>query len=300
MEPDIRFLRKTELMTVPEMVRVSRLCVGLGVQKIRLTGGEPTVYAHLDELIGELGKLPIVDLALTSNGSLMNLDRARDWKRSGLSRVTLSLDTLRPDRFQAITRSNTPPQRVIDAICIAKDVGLEPVRVNAVIVRGWNDDEILDLVALAREIGFELRFIEYMPLDSARAWDRKKLVSADEILGIIQSEFDLTPIGRDRKSGTSLNHTFADGSPGGVGIIASVTRIFCGECSRLRITADAQVRPCLFSSEEFDLRVPLRHGASDGELEEFLLDSVWTKQAQHAINDADFEQPDRPMSAIGG
>ncbi len=300
MEPDIRFLRKTELMSVPEMVRVARLCVGLGVEKIRLTGGEPTVYAHLDELIGELARLPIKDLAMTTNGSLMDLDRAREWKRLGLRRVTLSLDTLRPDRFAAITRSKTPPQRVIDAIQIAKEVGLEPVRVNAVIVRGWNDDEILDLVALARDIGFELRFIEYMPLDSARAWDRKKLVSADEILEIIQSRFDLTPVGRDGHSGTSLNHAFGDGSPGGVGIIASVTRIFCGACSRLRITADAQVRPCLFSAKEFDLRVPLRHGVSDTELEDFLLDSVWTKQPQHGINEAGFEQPDRPMSAIGG
>ncbi len=300
MEPDVRFLRKVELLTVPEMVRVARLCVGLGVEKIRLTGGEPTVYQHLDDLIAELAKLPIKDLAMTTNGSLMDDARAREWKRLGLRRLTLSLDTLRPDRFAAITRSKTPPETVIDAIRKAKDAGLDPVRVNAVIVRNWNDDEIVDLVDLAREIGFEMRFIEYMPLDSARAWDRDKLVSAEEILRTIRTRHELTPIGRDGKSGTSLNHAFADGAPGGVGIIASVTRIFCGQCSRLRITADGQVRPCLFSNNEFDVRVLLRGGASDEQIEDFLLDSVWTKQAQHGINDAGFEQPDRPMSAIGG
>jgi len=306
MDPDVRFLRKSQLMTLPEMVRVARICVDLGVRKIRLTGGEPTIYPHLDDLIGQLSRLPIDDLAMTTNGSLFDLDRARLWKRLGLRRLTLSLDTLREDRFTSITRSSTTPAKVIASITAARDAGLRPVRVNAVIVRGRNEDEILDLVALARELDIEMRFIEYMPLDSARAWDRDKMVSAREILDIIESRYPLRAIGRQGASGTSLNHEFADGSPGGVGIIASVTRVFCSRCSRLRITADAQVRPCLFSTEEFDLRSLMREGgggvggASDRAIEDFLMDATWTKQRGHSINEATYVQPTRPMSSIGG
>lgn len=300
MEPDVRFMPKMQLLSVDEFVRLASVCVELGVEKIRLTGGEPTLYFGLDELIGRLGELPIKDLALTTNGSLLDMPRAVKWKQAGLKRITISIDSLDPERFNAITRSNSSPEQVIAAIRTARDAGLEPVRVNAVVVRGQNEDEIVELAGLARTLGVDVRLIEYMPLDSARAWDQSKLVPASEMIEKIQTKYLLKDPDRDSASSPSQVYEFADGAPGRIGVIASVTRPFCGACSRLRITADGKVRPCLFSREEWDVRGALREGASDDDLRAILLNATWSKQEGHNISSADYVQPDRAMWSIGG
>jgi cyclic pyranopterin phosphate synthase len=287
-------------MSVREIERVARVCVRLGVRRVRITGGEPTVHPRLDDVVARLASLGVADLSMTTNGDVVTEEAAARWKRLGLRRLTLSLDTLRPERFSAITRSASSPERVLRAIRAAKTAGLDPVRVNAVIIRGRNDDEVADLAGLAREMDVEVRLIEYMPLDAGHAWDRALVVTADEMREQIEARHALRPIGRETKSGTALNYRFADGAPGGIGLIAPVSRPFCGACSRLRITADAKVRPCLFSRTEYDLRPLLRGDARDDDLAAFIADAVWTKQAKHGISSPGFVQPERTMSAIGG
>jgi cyclic pyranopterin phosphate synthase len=300
MDPDVRFMDADELLHVDELVRVARVGAALGVRKVRLTGGEPAVHPRLTDIIAGVAALPVEDVAITTNGSLMEEARLRAWRDAGLGRVTVSLDSVRPERFAAVTRSRTPPRRVIDGIAAARRVGFNAVKVNAVIVRGYNDDEVVPLAGLSRELGVEVRFIEFMPLDSAHAWDRSRVVPADEIVRRVGAAWPLRPLGRDDESSTALTWEFADGAPGRIGVIAPVTRPFCGACSRLRITADGKVRPCLFSTREWDLRPLLRAGAGDDALADFLVDATWTKQAGHGISSAGFVQPERPMSAIGG
>ncbi len=300
MDPDVRFADASELLSVEDLLRLAAVTIKLGIEKIRITGGEPTVHPRLTDIIRGVSALPIDDVALTTNGSLIDDRRAAEWHGAGLRRVTISIDSLREDRFAAITRSNCPPRRILDAIGASQRAGLGPVKLNAVVVRGFNEDEVADLAGLAHDLGVEMRFIEFMPLDSGHHWDRSRVVPADEIIQRIQAVLPLVPDGRDDPSSTSLNYTFADGSPGRVGVIAPVTRPFCGACSRLRITADGKVRPCLFSRQEWDIRPLLRDRASDTDLSAFITDAVWTKQAGHGISSSGFVQPERPMSAIGG
>lgn len=300
MEPDVRFMPSDELLSIEEMTRLARICVGLGVEKIRITGGEPTVRQDLAAIIAALSAVGARDLAMTTNGSLMDERRLTTWRAAGLDRVTVSIDSLDPDRFARVTRSATTPSEVVEGIRAAKRAGFDPVKVNAVVVRGFNEDDVVLLARMARELDIDMRYIEFMPLDSAHAWDATKLVPASEIVERIASAFALTPIERDDPSSTALLYRFADGAPGRIGVIAPVTRSFCGACSRLRITADGKVRPCLFSTTEWDLRPLLRQGGADEEIEQFLMDVTWTKQAGHGISSAGFTQPERPMSAIGG
>lgn len=300
MEPDVRFTPYDQLLSVEDLVRLARVGVGLGIEKIRITGGEPTVHPRLTEIIRGISGLGVEDVALTTNGSLMNDAAVAAWHGAGLRRVTISIDSLRPERFARITRSNCSPSVVLNAIDAAKKVGLWPIKLNAVVVRGFNEDEVGDLAGLAHDLGVEMRFIEFMPLDSGHAWDRSKVVPAAEIADRINQEHPIALAGRDDPSSTSLNYVFEDGSSGRVGLIAPVTRPFCGACSRLRITADGKVRPCLFSREEWDLRPLLRRGETDEALSAFIADAVWTKQAGHGISSSGFVQPERPMSAIGG
>lgn len=303
MEPDVRFAEPQLLLNPDEMQRVVRAGISLGIERVRITGGEPTVHPELPRIISLIGALGVSDLSMTTNGSLMTPALVAEWKRAGLTRITFSLDSVRPETFAAMTRSHSSSQRVCESIEMSIAAGLGPIKVNAVIIRGWNEDQIPELVRLAREVGFEIRFIEYMPLDSGRRWNPEKLVTGQEILQRASEVADLEPVGRAQESSTSETYTFRGASPedpGRVGIIAPVTRAFCGRCSRLRITADGKVRPCLFSLEEYDVRAVLRSGASDTEIEDFLLDSVWSKQAGHGINAPEFQQPSRPMSAIGG
>jgi cyclic pyranopterin phosphate synthase len=225
---------------------------------------------------------------------------ASQWKQAGLQRITISIDSIQPQRFAAVTRSHSRPEHVLAAIAASKDAGLAPVKINAVIVRGVNEDEILPLARLARDFGVELRFIEFMPLDSGHSWDLTKVVTAAEVTQRIGEHFTLVAAGREDPSSTSLMYDFADGSPGRIGMVAPVSRPFCGACSRLRITADGKIRPCLFSRDEWDLRPLLRSGAEDKDIAQFLVDATWTKQAGHGITSPTFQQPQRPMSAIGG
>lgn len=300
MEPDVRFLPARELLGVEELIRVARVCVSLGVEKIRITGGEPAVHPRLLDIIAGLAALSARDLALTTNGSIMDEATLESWRDAGLRRLTVSLDSADRARFAAVTRSRTNPADVLRGVRRAQRIGFRPVKLNAVVVRGINDDEVESLAGIAHDLGVEMRYIEFMPLDSAHAWDRARVVGADEIIERIARVHALVPLGRPEQSSTALEFAFADGSPGRIGVIAPVTRPFCGACSRLRVTADGKVRPCLFSTREWDLRLLLRRGAPDDEIADFLVDATWTKQAGHGISSTGFRQPARPMSAIGG
>lgn len=300
MDPDVRFMDHRDQLTDDELVRVTRICVGLGVRRIRLTGGEPTLHPTLTGLIRSLASLGLDDLAMTTNASLLDESHLRQWHEAGLRRITVSIDSLRDDRFAAITRSKTSPADVIAAIEAAHRVGLRPVKVNVVVIRGFNDDEIEAFAKLARDCAADVRLIEFMPLDSGRRWEMDRVVPAGEMLDRISARYPLTARGREHTNSPATSWVFADGAPGRVGVIATVTRPFCGACSRLRVTADGKVRPCLFSTREWDLRHLLRTGASDEQIARFLADVTWTKQAGHAIDSPDYAQPARPMSSIGG
>ena len=300
MDPDFRYMPKQELLSLGEYLTVARVAAGLGIRKLRITGGEPTLYPQLDELIEGLGRLAFADLAMTTNGSRLDRMPLDRWREDGLGRITLSLDSLRPDRVARMTRTRATPATVVHAIDLAREAGFDPIKVNAVLMRGFNEDEIADFADFAREHAVNVRLIEFMPLDSSRSWNRSIVVTADEMLREIGRRHELVPLDGDDSSSTSLNFAFADGAAGSIGIIASVTRPFCGACSRLRVTADGKVRACLFSRTEWDLRPLLRAGASDEEIAQFLGDATWTKQAGHGISSADFVQPERTMSAIGG
>jgi cyclic pyranopterin phosphate synthase len=292
--------KKETLLTFEEIARLAGIFVSLGIEKIRLTGGEPLIRRDVPVLVEKLAALrpQLSDIALTTNG--FDFVRHADaLKNAGLGRVTFSLDTLRRERFEEITGVDALG-RVVEAIEYAKRIGLEPVKVNAVIVRGRNDDEIADLARFAREHGVAFRFIEYMPLDSGHGWDRNHVVSGREIREAIEAEFPLVLKETSRGSGTSWRYGFADGSPGELGIIAPVTEIFCGQCSRIRLTADGQIRTCLFSNREHDLRGVLRSGATDNEIADFIRSAVLEKEPRHYINDPAFSQPARTMSFIGG
>ena len=299
MEPDVRFAAPASLLQADDFVRLARVAAGLGVTKIRLTGGEPTLHPALGEIIAGIRVHTGCEIALTTNGSMLDCTSLRAWKAAGLDRVTISLDSLRLERFARITRAACGPDRVLAAIddCLAE--GLGPVKVNAVLVRGVNDDEAADLAALARRPDVEMRFIEWMPLDSGRAWDPDRWVSAAETRAAIERRFPLVPLHGEDPSSTARTFAFADGTPGRVGFIAPVSAPFCGACSRLRITADGMVRPCLFSLEEWDIRDALRSG-HDAAIAAFLVDATFTKQPGHGITEPAFRQPERPMSAIGG
>lgn len=308
MDPGVKFADPRVLLTVDEMSRVARACINLGVRNIRLTGGEPTIHPRLTEIIAAMAALGIEDLAMTTNGSLCTRDNLHAWKAAGLHRLTFSLDAVSSGMFASMTRSEARTAGVgdvINAIRLAIEEGFAPVKVNAVVIRGRNEAEIPLLAKLAREVGFEMRFIEYMPLDSGHHWDQSLLVPASEIIQRAGEAGELKPQGRDEPNSTSETYVFTDAPEAcRIGIIAPVTRPFCGQCSRLRITADAKIRPCLFSLQETDLmstlRAPLSAPDQQVALEETLLAAVWSKQAGHGITSPTFQQPDRPMSAIGG
>jgi len=300
MDPDFRYMPKRELLDLDEYLALARVCLGLGIEKVRITGGEPTMYPQLNELIDALGAIGVPDLAITTNGALLERFPLRRWREAGLHRITMSLDSLRPDTVRSITRSKTGPETVVHAIDMARAAGFDPIKINAVVMRGINDSELADFADFAREHDIDMRLIEFMPLDSSHAWDRGKVVGADEMIEAISARHGLSPLGDEDPHSTSMNFTFADGGPGRIGIIAPVTRPFCGACSRLRITADGKVRPCLFSHVEWDIRPVLRNGGTDEDLRDFIRDSMWTKQAGHGIGQAGFHQPPRTMSAIGG
>ena len=292
--------RKDTILTFEEIEYLSEIFVSLGIEKIRLTGGEPMLRRNIELLISKLSKLKpgLKDLALTTNG--FDIPRkAEILKDAGLDRMTISLDTLDTQRFREITGVDSL-EEVFQAIESAKRHGFEPVKINAVIVRGVNDDELVDFARFARNTGVEMRFIEYMPLDSGHEWDRSKVVPGREVFKTINSVYPLVLKDASRGSETSWKYNFADGEPGGIGIIAPVTEMFCGACSRIRLTADGQIRTCLFSTVEHNLRDYLRSGATRSELVEYIENIAMKKEPSHRINETDFVPASRTMSFIGG
>lgn len=293
--------RKETILTFEEIAYLAEIFVELGIEKIRLTGGEPLLRKGLENLVQQLSKLKkskLKDLALTTNGYSFSA-RAEDLKNAGLDRVTISLDSLKRDNFQQITGVDKLDE-VLEAIETAKKYDFHPIKINAVIVRDCNDDELLDFAGFARENALSFRFIEFMPLDSGHGWSRKKIVSGKEIYQTINQVFPLKLKTNSRGSETAWKYEFADGAKGEIGIIAPVTEMFCGQCSRIRLTADGQIRTCLFSTTEYNLRDFIRSGANRSEIIQFIRDVVFKKEPQHFINDTKFVQPERTMSFIGG
>lgn len=289
---------RAHLLSFEEIERVVRLAGQWGIRKIRLTGGEPLLRHDLEKLVAKLAALPgIEDLAMTTNGFLFSA-KARALRAAGLRRVSFSLDSLDRDNFKRITGRDGLAS-VLASIQLAQELGFHPVKVNAVVIRDINLHEVEALAAFAQERNLSLRFIEFMPLDSARAWQKEMVVSGAEILGRLQTRFALRPAATENPSSTSRRWVFADGR-GELGIIAPVSEPFCGHCNRIRLTADGKVRTCLFSVTEHDLRSLLRAGASDDAIAEWLRGVVWGKEARHHIGEPDFVAPPRSMSCIGG
>jgi len=293
-----QWVPRSQILTFEEIERMVRLLVRLGIRKIRLTGGEPLLRHGAEELVGRIAEIPgIQDLAMTTNGFLFSR-KARALRLAGLRRVSFSLDSLDRDNFRKITGCDEL-NKVLDGIRIAQELGFHPVKVNAVIIRDINDHEIEALANFARERDLRLRFIEFMPLDSARAWQKEMVVTGAEILNRLSSPFHLQPVVPDDPCSTSKRWAFPDGR-GEIGIIAPVTDPFCGHCNRIRLTADGKIRTCLFSVTEHDLRPLIRNVADDGALVKWLRAVVLQKEARHHIGEPDFILPPRSMSCIGG
>jgi GTP 3',8-cyclase len=300
-EEGMQWLPREEVLTFEEIERVSRLMVErYGVDSIRLTGGEPTVRAHLPVLVAKLAALGThrhpVDLALTTNGATLRLigDQLR---AAGLDRINISLDTLDRDRFVEMTRRDEL-DRVLDGIDAAIEVGFDPVKINTVVQRGINDDELVALATFGRERGVEVRFIEFMPLDASGGWTNRSVVGQDEIVATIDAVYPMEQLPA-RGAAPADRWRYLDGQ-GTVGVIPSVTKPFCGECDRVRLTADGQFRTCLFATDEFDLRRAMRMGETDDQLADRIVRAVGTKWAGHRIGQVDFVRPGRSMSQIGG
>ncbi len=294
------WLPAPEVLTGDELVRLLRIGVTeLGIREVRFTGGEPLLRRALVPIIAATASLaPRPEISLTTNG--IGLDRrAGALRDAGLDRLNVSLDTLSPEVFKKLTHRDRLPD-VLSGLAAAAAAGLTPVKVNAVLMREINDDEAPELLRYCLERGYELRFIEQMPLDAQHGWKRTEMVTAGEIFALLSAAFDLSP-DTERARGAAPAETFlVNGGPGRVGVIASVTRPFCGACDRVRLTADGQIRNCLFARSESDLRALLRNGASDEEIAVRWRAAVASKLPGHGINDPSFLQPDRPMSAIGG
>ncbi|MGI9054457.1 MAG: GTP 3',8-cyclase MoaA [Pyrinomonadaceae bacterium] len=327
--------RKDTILTFEEIEKISEIFVSLGIEKLRLTGGEPMLRRNIEVLIGKLARLKVqspkskvqshsesqisnlkfeilnednrksqianrklLDLALTTNGFSI-AEKAEVLKQNGLDRITVSLDSWKRENFLKITGVDKLDE-VLEAIEAAQNAGLNPVKINAVVVRGWNDDEIVDFARFARERDLSMRFIEFMPLDSGHDWSKDSVVSGKEIFSKINEVFSLKLKQNSRGAETAWKYSFADGAKGEIGIIAPVTEMFCGACSRIRLTADGQIRTCLFSVKEHNLRDVVRSGASRAEVIEFIESAVMQKEPQHFINDKNFAPASRSMSFIGG
>jgi cyclic pyranopterin phosphate synthase len=289
------------MLSYEEIEYVCDIFVSLGIEKIRLTGGEPMMRRDIETIIEKLARLKdkgLRDLALTTNGYFLP-DRAQGLKAAGLDRITISVDSLKRDVFKQMTGVDVL-DRVLAGIEAAKQAELSPIKINAVIVRGHNEEEVPDFAQFARDYDVKMRFIEFMPLDSGHDWSRDDVVSGREIRNRIEERFPLVPLDVSRGSETSSRYRFADGAPGEIGIIAPVTEPFCGACSRIRLTADGQIRTCLFSTVEHSLRDRVRDNDSRADIIKFIESVVLKKEPRHYINEPQFEAPSRSMSFIGG
>ncbi|HKO03153.1 MAG TPA: GTP 3',8-cyclase MoaA [Candidatus Acidoferrales bacterium] len=286
-----------ELLTWAELERVARVLRGLGLEKVRVTGGEPMARPGVVEFIARLRGLGFPDVSMTTNGQML-AEKCDALVRAGLTRINISLDSLDAAKFERVTRTRKF-QSVMDGIHAAQASALGPVKVNAVLVRGLNDDEVEAFAGLARSTGIVMRFIEFMPLDADRHWSREVVVPAAEVRRRIQARWPLVQVPH-ATSETARKYCFADGAPGEIGLISPVTEPFCGFCSRIRITADGKLRTCLFSRDDHDLRPFLRNGASDHKLAGYIEEKVLEKEKGHRINEPDFVAPSRTMVFIGG
>jgi len=305
----MKWLPRTEVLSYEELHRLASICVNhFDVDGIRLTGGEPTMRAHLPVLVQKLAGLIVpatanspragkpIDLAITTNGATLRLI-AQELREAGLERINISIDTLKRERFYEMTRRDEL-EHVLDGIDAAISVGFSPVKLNAVVQRGINEDEIVDLATFGRNKGIEVRFIEFMPLDAQGTWENNQVVGQDEIVAAIAAVYPLELMPA-RGAAPADRWRYLDGK-GTVGVIPSVTKPFCGDCDRVRLTADGQFRTCLFSTTEFDLRAMLREGASDDAIATEIKRAVGTKWAGHNIGNVTFVRPRRSMSQIGG
>jgi cyclic pyranopterin phosphate synthase len=300
MPEDMTFMPDASLMTFDEILHLARIFVALGVNKVRITGGEPLVRPGVPTLINQLAQLDgLKDISLTTNGIGL-IKQAQALYDAGLRRINVSLDTLNEEKFEQMTRRKML-SRVLKGLKTAHECGFNPIKVNAVAMRGFTDDEIVDLATFARQHNYQLRFIEFMPLDADDVWGRNMYIPGKEIIGKINAVYPLTQVALngEAKSDTAQRYRFSD-SGNEVGVISSVSEPFCENCNRVRITADGKFRTCLFSLTETDLLTPLREGASDEAISQLILDAVAQKEAGHKINAADFIKPERNMSRIGG
>jgi cyclic pyranopterin phosphate synthase len=290
---------KAEILSYEEILTLTEVFVGLGLTKLRVTGGEPMVRPDLDYLISRLSQLEgVEDLALTTNAHFLS-KRAAGLKAAGLQRITISLDSLTPDRFALLTGRNELNQ-VLAGIDAAIEAGLSPVKVNCVMIRGINDDQVVKFAEFARAKGVSVRFIEFMPLDNGKIWRPEMVIHGEELRRRIEAVYPLERVESVNRSETARRWRFADGMPGEVGFINPVSQPFCGHCSRIRLTADGMIRTCLFSTEEHNLKRLLRAGATRDELVDFIVATIKKKEDRHHISDPEFVQPLRTMSCIGG
>jgi GTP 3',8-cyclase len=292
------WLERGALLSYEEISRLVRLLAAMGVHDVRLTGGEPLVRRDLWRLVEQLAAIEDVhDLSLTTNGYLLTR-QVDDLVRAGLRRLNVSLDSLAPDRFFQLTRRDALAQVLEGLEAAQRHEELRPIKVNVVALRDFTEHEVLRFADFARQNPYEVRFIEFMPLDADHAWTRDKVLPNAEIVAMIDAVYPLEPVGRERH-GTARRYRFADGV-GAMGFISPVSEPFCGDCNRIRLTAEGELRTCLFSLHETDLRGPLRAGATDAELEAIVRDAVWRRELKHHVNDPGFVQPARTMSRIGG
>lgn len=300
MPADMDFIETSQIMTFEEIVQLVNIAVDLGVNKVRLTGGEPLVRRGLTSLVKQLFSISgLTDIGLTTNG--IGLDRqAQELYNAGLRRINVSLDALSESKFTQVTRRNLLG-RVLTGLKIARQVGFDPIKINAVPMRGFTEDEVLDLVTFSRDNGYEMRFIEFMPLDADDIWGQDVFIPNSELKERIGQVF---PLKIETGNGRGLHHTaqnyhFQDGK-GKIGFISSVTEPFCSDCNRVRLTADGKFRNCLFSLKEEDLLTPLRNGASNQQIAGLMKKTVAGKAPGHLINSTEYTKPDRSMSMIGG
>ena len=292
------WLAREEILTFEEIVRLVGLLAEMGVGDVRLTGGEPLVRRDFPALVAMLAGLPGVDdLSLTTNGYLLERDAAA-LAAAGIQRVNVSIDSLQRDRFYAMTRRDALPRVLAGLDALATHPQVSPIKVNAVALRGFTEQEAIPFARFARHSAFQVRFIEFMPLDGDQAWSRDQVLPGDELRAIIDAVHPLEELPRE-PSATARVFRFRDGQ-GEIGFVNPVSEPFCGDCNRVRLTAEGRLRTCLFSLHETDLRGPLRTGASDEELEAIVRDAVWRKELKHHVGEPGFRQPPRTMSAIGG
>jgi GTP 3',8-cyclase len=290
-------------LPIADYLRIARVFVGLGIEKIRLTGGEPLLRKGLGDLIRELSRLRTLDgapldLALTTNGHLLE-EMAELLRDAGLSRITVSMDAVDAEKFARITRVPGSYERVLRGIRAAKKAGLKPVKVNCVLLRGFNEDQIVRFAQFSREEGVIVRFIEFMPLEEGRLWTPESVVSLREIVEALGGYRPVVRMAPNAASETAVRYTFDDGV-GEIGIIAPVTQAFCGHCSRVRLTSDGKIRTCLFSQSDHDLYGVMQRGSSDDAMEAFIRRTVEQKEARHHIGEPEFLKPSRSMVHIGG